>query len=62
MVFVVGSSLSVYSGYRFALRAQERGIPIAIVNLGETRADALASLKIEASAGALLSGLSALLL
>ncbi|HET8552413.1 MAG TPA: NAD-dependent protein deacetylase, partial [Gammaproteobacteria bacterium] len=33
-LLVVGSSLMVWSGYRFARRAAERGIPIAAINLG----------------------------
>ncbi len=47
-LLVVGSSLMVYSGYRFARRAHERGIPLAILNLGRTRADDLASLRVAA--------------
>lgn len=41
----------VYSGYRFARRAAELGKPMACINMGRTRADALFSLKVEASAG-----------
>jgi NAD-dependent deacetylase sirtuin 4 len=47
-LLVVGSSLAVFSGHRFARRAMDRGMPIAIVNLGECRADPLATLRIEA--------------
>jgi NAD-dependent SIR2 family protein deacetylase len=47
-MLVVGSSLMVYSGYRFAERAAAGGKPIAAVNLGRTRADALIALKVEA--------------
>ena len=54
-LLVVGSSLTVWSGYRFARRAAESGIPIAIVNLGPTRADSLASLKIDARCSEVLS-------
>jgi NAD-dependent SIR2 family protein deacetylase len=54
-LLVAGSSLTVWSGFRFVKRAAERGIPIAIVNVGPTRGDALASLKIEAACGATLS-------
>jgi NAD-dependent SIR2 family protein deacetylase len=54
-LLVVGSSLTVWSGYRFAKRAADLGIPIAIVNIGPTRADDLASLKIEEKCGAVLS-------
>ena len=48
-MLVVGSSLMVYSGYRFVLEASRRGLPIASVNLGVTRADALLTLKVERS-------------
>jgi NAD-dependent SIR2 family protein deacetylase len=44
-VLVVGSSLMVYSGYRFVVAAHKRGLPIAAINLGKTRADPLLSLK-----------------
>jgi NAD-dependent SIR2 family protein deacetylase len=54
-LLVVGSSLTVWSGYRFAKRAHERGVPIAIVNIGPTRADDLASMKIEQRCGDVLS-------
>lgn len=50
-LLVAGSSLTVWSGFRFVKRASERGIPIAIVNIGPTRGDALASLKVEARCG-----------
>jgi NAD-dependent SIR2 family protein deacetylase len=53
-LLVVGSSLMVYSGYRFVRSAGERGIPVAIVNLGRTRADAQAAIKIELPCGAVL--------
>jgi NAD-dependent SIR2 family protein deacetylase len=45
-MLVVGSSLMVYSGYRFAQAAAKAGKPIAAVNLGRTRADALLALKV----------------
>jgi NAD-dependent SIR2 family protein deacetylase len=48
-LLVVGSSLMVYSGYRFAEAAAAAGKPIAAVNLGKTRADHLLALKIAAS-------------
>jgi NAD-dependent SIR2 family protein deacetylase len=53
-LLVVGSSLTVWSGFRFARRAAERALPIAILNVGPTRADDLATLKVEARCGALL--------
>jgi NAD-dependent SIR2 family protein deacetylase len=47
-MLVIGSSLMVYSGFRFAQMAARRGIPIAAVNLGRTRADDLLTLKVKA--------------
>ena len=44
-MLVVGSSLMVYSGYRFALRAKDAKIPIAAVNKGKTRADEFLNIK-----------------
>jgi NAD-dependent SIR2 family protein deacetylase len=54
-LLIVGSSLMVFSGYRFARMARETGKPIAIVNRGITRADDIASLKFSADCGPLLS-------
>jgi NAD-dependent SIR2 family protein deacetylase len=45
-MLVIGSSLMVYSGYRFAQAAHKAGKPIATVNLGRTRADEIVSLKV----------------
>lgn len=45
-VLVVGSSLMLYSGYRFAHAAAQSGKPVAAVNLGRTRADEFLSLKV----------------
>lgn len=56
-LLVVGSSLTVWSGYRFVRRAAERGIPVAIVNRGPTRGDPLATLKIEEGAAEVLESL-----
>jgi len=47
-MLVVGSSLMVYSGFRFARMAHERSLPLAILTRGVTRADALATLKLDA--------------
>ena len=46
-VLVAGSSLMVYSGYRFVVAAVAAGKPVACINLGRTRADELFALKIE---------------
>uniref|UniRef100_A0A3B3T145 NAD-dependent protein deacylase n=1 Tax=Paramormyrops kingsleyae TaxID=1676925 RepID=A0A3B3T145_9TELE len=53
-VLVAGSSLQVYSGYRFLLAAREREIPVAILNIGATRADHLAALRVNARCGEVL--------
>lgn len=53
-LLVLGSSLAVYSGYRFCLWAQEQGKPIVILNDGETRADHLATAKAEGSCATVL--------
>jgi len=60
-LLVVGSSLEVYSGYRFVRRAAERGVPVAIVNLGPTRGDPLAALRWDERACAALPALAELL-
>ncbi|XP_063929946.1 NAD-dependent protein deacylase Sirt4 [Zophobas morio] len=54
-LLVLGSSLSVFSGYRILLQAHEERKNIAIVNIGPTRADKLANLKISARCGDILS-------
>ena len=51
VLLVVGSSLAVYSGYRFAVQAHEESKPVAIINLGPCRADALAAVRIDAPLG-----------
>jgi NAD-dependent SIR2 family protein deacetylase len=53
-LLVVGSSLMVWSGFRLVRAAAERGIPVAALNLGTTRADTLLSLKVSASCGEIL--------
>ncbi|KAL0978162.1 hypothetical protein UPYG_G00166890 [Umbra pygmaea] len=54
-VLVAGSSLQVYSGYRFILAAVEQKIPVAILNIGPTRADHLAEFRVSARCGEVLS-------
>jgi NAD-dependent SIR2 family protein deacetylase len=46
-LLVLGSSLTVMSGYRFVLRAAKRGLPVAIVNQGPTRGDARATVRVD---------------
>lgn len=48
VLLVVGSSLTVFSGYRFVLGAEKRSIPVAIVNIGETRGDRHADVLLQA--------------
>ncbi len=58
VLLVVGSSLAVFSGYRFLRRAVERKIPVAILNRGPVRGEEHAALKIEGSTGELLDALA----
>jgi NAD-dependent SIR2 family protein deacetylase len=51
LLLVAGSSLAVFSGRRFVLRAAERGIPVAVLNAGPTRADDVAALRVEGRLG-----------
>lgn len=45
-LLVLGSSLSVMSGYRFVRRAAQVGVPVAIVTRSATRGDADATLRL----------------
>ncbi|VDN34308.1 unnamed protein product, partial [Gongylonema pulchrum] len=47
-LLVLGSSLTVLSGYRYVEQAYRRSIPILIVNIGATDADQIATVKISA--------------
>jgi NAD-dependent SIR2 family protein deacetylase len=46
-MLIVGSSLMIYSGFRFAQRAAAAGKSMAAINIGKTRADDLLAMKIE---------------
>ena len=59
-MLVVGSSLTVWSGFRFVKRAAEHGLPIAIVNIGPTRGDELAAIKVEGRCGEVLTEVTGL--
>ncbi len=61
VLLVVGSSLTVFSGYRFVVQAVKDGKPVVILNQGETRGDAAASLKVSGRLGEVLPKLTALL-
>jgi NAD-dependent SIR2 family protein deacetylase len=54
-LLVAGSSLTVFSGYRFVRHAAALGIPVAIVNRGPTRGDDLATVKVEGGCSELLT-------
>jgi NAD-dependent SIR2 family protein deacetylase len=54
-LLVAGSSLTVFSGYRFVRHAAARGIPVAIVNRGPTRGDELATVKVDGGCSELLT-------
>lgn len=60
-LLVVGSSLAVYSGYRFVRRAAEQGLPVGLVNLGPTRADDAVAVRVQEPAGRALPALAAAL-
>jgi NAD-dependent SIR2 family protein deacetylase len=60
-LLVVGSSLMVFSGYRFVRAAARLARPIAVVNRGQTRADSVASVKLEGDAGLRLTEVAAYL-
>jgi NAD-dependent SIR2 family protein deacetylase len=53
-LLVVGSSLTVFSGYRFVRQAAALGIPVAIINRGDTRGDDLATVKVDGGCSELL--------
>jgi NAD-dependent SIR2 family protein deacetylase len=57
-LLVLGSSLRVYSGYRFVRRAAERGVPVAIVTRGPSRGDAEAAVRLDAALGDVLPALA----
>jgi NAD-dependent SIR2 family protein deacetylase len=54
-LLVAGSSLTVFSGYRFVRHAAARGIPVAIINRGVTRGDELATVKVDGGCSELLT-------
>ncbi|CAN5700779.1 hypothetical protein BH11MYX3_BH11MYX3_06470 [soil metagenome] len=58
LLLVVGSSLTVFSGYRFVRRAAEREVPVAILNRGPTRGDDYAAIRVDARAGEVLPALA----
>ena len=57
-LLVVGSSLTVYSGFRFVREARQSNQPVGIVNLGETRGTPLSTVHVDARTGELLPQLA----
>ena len=58
-LLIIGSSLIVFSGFRFCRMAAAAGKPIAAINQGKTRADDMFALKIADSAEQVLPALLA---
>jgi NAD-dependent deacetylase sirtuin 4 len=54
VLLVLGSSLTVFSGYRFVVRAVQSNKPVAIINQGPTRGDASAAVRLNAPLGEVL--------
>jgi len=53
-LLAAGTSLMVFSGYRYCREARRRGLPVIAVNLGRTRADSELTMKVEADCGSML--------
>ncbi len=62
VLVVLGSSLTVMSGFRFVRHQAKRQQPVVIINRGPTRGDELASLKIDCGCSETLVELQATLL
>ena len=62
VLLVLGSSLTVFSGFRFVHRAHKQGLPVALVTLDATRADRLVDCRIDAPLAEVLPWLPQLLL
>lgn len=58
---VVGSSLAIYSGYRFLQRAVDRRMPVGLINIGECRGHECMEVRVEARAGEVLPRLASAL-
>ena len=58
-LIVLGSSLTVMSGLRYVRHAAQLGLPVVIVNQGETRGDEHATIRLDAPLGETLTALAA---
>jgi NAD-dependent SIR2 family protein deacetylase len=54
-LIIAGSSLMVFSGFRFARAAARLGVPVVVVNRGKTRADEMSALRVGGNVGQVLS-------
>ncbi|KAF9901029.1 NAD-dependent protein lipoamidase sirtuin-4 [Linnemannia zychae] len=57
-LLVIGSSLATFSAFRLVHLAKDAGIPIAMINLGQSRGDALADLRYDENSSLLLKGVA----
>ena len=62
ILLVVGSSLAVYSGYRFVLRAAKENKPVAMINMGSSRGEKQAAVVVNEAAGTVLPAVANALL
>ena len=53
-LLVAGTSLQVFSAYKWVLQAREQNVPVVIINIGPTRGDLQALMKIESRLGTIL--------
>ncbi|MDX1318921.1 MAG: NAD-dependent protein deacetylase [Oceanospirillum sp.] len=60
-LLIIGSSLMVFSGFRFCRYAEERGKPMAALTMGKTRADDILQLKLDAAIGPTLEAVAQML-
>ena len=58
-LLIVGSSVMIFSSFRFCRTAQQAGIPLAALNVGKTRADAWLEFKLTQPSGATLQQVAA---
>lgn len=61
-LLIAGSSLVVNSGIRLLERARRRKLPVVIVNRGQTRADAHATVKLDAGTSEVLAAIASALI
>jgi NAD-dependent SIR2 family protein deacetylase len=57
-LIVLGSSLAVMSGLRYVRHAAKLGLPVVIINQGQTRGDEYATVRLNAPLGQTLTDLA----